>query len=252
LDRAQTHVQCSARLADYLALQLQFAAHYAHITASSLSTAVAHCTNFRRRFGLWPEDIENAMQWTHYLQHLDTCDNDARRLAWTLRFLTQCPEERAPALYFGCFNYDPPDASGLLRIHFVNREPPGSEGPLHSTRQHARHRELRAMFKHIRITHPSATHVKGFSWLYNIEAYRRLYPPAFSASRAPPNGPIPLTGSSSWGQVVDHRLRVKADVQHALIQNLLTMDPATPWRVFPRPALETHAPISLFYAHYAC
>jgi hypothetical protein len=37
------------------------------------------------------------------------------------------------------------------------------------------------MFAHIRQHVPQATAVRGNSWLYNLEAYRRLYPPAYTA-----------------------------------------------------------------------
>jgi hypothetical protein len=39
------------------------------------------------------------------------------------------------------------------------------------------------MFAHIAEHEPQATTVCGASWLYNCEAYRRLFPPSYTARR---------------------------------------------------------------------
>ena len=103
------------------------------------------------------------------------------------------------------------------------------------------------MFGFIRETWPEAISVQGGSWLYNLEAYRRLFPPAYGELRRPPSGPVRLGGTSSWGQFLDYREAVKPDLRAAFLRNIETLDVDAPWLAFPMPALRTVAPIELFY-----
>jgi hypothetical protein len=136
-----------------------------------------------------------------------------------------------------------------VRIHFDNVEPDEETGPLARTRIEARRAELVAMFGFVRERHPEAKSVYGGSWLYNLEAYRRLFPSAYGDSRRPPER-ARLSGTSSWGQFLDRRGGLKADLAARLIAGLDTLDLQAPWRAFPLPTLATEAPIETFYAFY--
>jgi hypothetical protein len=46
-------------------------------------------------------------------------------------------------------------------------------------------RELRALFTDLRRQHPEAETVQGGSWLYNLPAYRALFPPEYVATATP-------------------------------------------------------------------
>jgi hypothetical protein len=105
------------------------------------------------------------------------------------------------------------------------------------------------MFAAIRQSHREAKTIQGGSWLYNLEAYRRLFPTAYSASRTPPAF-ARLRGTSSWGQFLDHREAIKSDLRAAFLVNIETIDIAAPWRAFPLPVLSVSAPIGLFYELY--
>src|SRR5918997_6646778 len=136
------------RLRDYFDLQLRFAEAVAAIAGLPLSEAVAHCTNFYRRFGLghWQDESVSAA-WKTYTDPLMTLETHEQRVAWTQSFFAQSPPESLPLGQqpFGCFSCDPPDADGVLRIHFVNRDNDGI-GPLSRTKIDTRRRELTAMF----------------------------------------------------------------------------------------------------------
>ncbi|HEY9218163.1 MAG TPA: hypothetical protein VIO94_08945, partial [Phenylobacterium sp.] len=172
------------------------------------------------------------------------------RLELTVDRFAECAAEPRPDPEFGCFSYEPPDANGAVRIHFHNRDSADGTGPLTQAKAPARMAELQAMFAHVETVHPQARAVRGGSWLYNLEAYRRLFPPAYGASRRAPER-VSLSGTSSWGQLLDHTEAVKPAVRDAFLARLPELDPAAPWRVFPLPALRTQAPLALFGPFYA-
>ena len=240
-------------LGDYFELQLLFAERLAELGALSLPEAVARYTNFHKRFGLGAiEDGPVSVAWTRYTRALEALGSTQARVTWTKACFAQQPAEKPPSYRraFGCFACDPPDEAGVLRIHFVNLDGPDDPGPLSRERIPRRRAELRAMFTFVAEAHPSATQVRGGSWLYNFEAYRRLFPPQYGQSRTPMAGFRRLNGSSSWGQFLDRREAVRPDLRRAFLQNFADLDPAAPWRAFPIQPLITQAPIDLFHAFY--
>lgn len=82
--------------------------------------------------------------------------------------------------YFGCFRYDFNakfnDDTGVIKIHFKNRDESGL-GPLSKKRQSERREDLTQMFTDIKHNYPQAQVVHGGSWLYNLESYRRYFHP---------------------------------------------------------------------------
>ena len=65
------------------------------------------------------------------------------------------------------------------------------------------------MFTYVQHTHTEARTILGGSWLYHLEAYRRLFPPVYGESRVVQEGTAHLQGTASWGQFLDHREAVK-------------------------------------------
>jgi hypothetical protein len=161
---------------DYFSLQVQFAQRYAQIARVPWSEAIAKCTNFRRRFGL--ANASDEVEWDYFLRQLPDDADHAKTLRHALDFLEEC---RAPGTRsqpdFGCFSYEPPNSEGTLRIHFTSREAQLRESPLAVSQLPQRMTELRDMFSHVRSKHPQARSVRGTSWLYNLNAYKRLFPP---------------------------------------------------------------------------
>ena len=137
-----------------------------------------------------------------------------------------------------------------MRIHFGNRDSADGVGPLAVAKVPARIADLTAMFDHLRHAHPEAKTVAGGSWLYNLDAYRRLFPPEYWAPRVKPTAPVRLRGTSSWGQFLDFRGQLKPDLCAQFRANLRDLKANAPWLAFPYLALRTRAPVGAFYTHY--
>ena len=58
--------------------------------------------------------------------------------------------------------------------------------------------ELARLFAHVAKASPPDATIRGGSWLYHLETYRRLFPPAYVASREPYTRPIALRGTATW------------------------------------------------------
>ncbi|MES2340381.1 MAG: hypothetical protein V4597_01785 [Pseudomonadota bacterium] len=237
------------RLRGYFEVQLLFAEAMAKKTSRPLSDACLEFTNLHRRLGLGrAEGGAVSAGWARYADGLERRPR-AERLDWTLDFFVETPPEDSPSLRFGCFSYEPQDAGQVVRIHFSNRDGEGGQGPLARVKAERRKAELREMFAHVAAHHPQARTVRGGSWLYNLEAYRRLFPPDYGASRFEPER-VRLDGTSSWGQLLDFRESVKPTVRQALLDNLVHLDVAAPWRAFPMRALGAQGPVEDFHRFY--
>jgi hypothetical protein len=105
------------------------------------------------------------------------------------------------------------------------------------------------MFAHLKSRHPEAETVAGASWLYHTEAYRRLFPADYVASRIEA-GEVRLNGMSSWGQFLTHSGAVKPALGDLFLANFKTLDPDQPWLIFPLRPLLVSAPVASFYAHF--
>jgi hypothetical protein len=236
----------------YFDLQLRFAEILALRSRRPLGDTVALYTNFHRRFGLGVvAGLPATPAWVSFASRLDALPGHAERLAWTLEvYHRSAPEMPPPGRHVhGCFACDPPDRNGAVRIHFGNRDNDG-ESPLCASKIAQRRGELRAMFGLVRTTYPAAVSVRGGSWLYHLEAYRRLFPAAYVASRRQPERVPSLQGYSSWGQFLDHRGWVRPGPRARFLDNLETLDPLRIAAVFPLPALEVAGDIAEFYAQY--
>src|SRR5262249_42862601 len=148
---------------------------------------------------------------------------------------------------FGCFAYAPLDP-GRLRLHFRNIERDG-RSPLDAASQDRRRAELTALFEHARRTWPGPFRVVGASWLYNLDAYRRLFPSAYLATaRVITNRfrHMPL-----WGQFLDRHGQVRETRRQELLERLdrcSTVDDLD--ACFPLPVLGVEAAAQDFYDFY--
>ncbi len=185
-----------------------------------------------------------------YVAGLEQISDHGERIAWTQHAFEHGLEETLPAnrRFIGCFGFDPSDAQGIVRVHFLNRD--GDDiSPLHQSRIARRQQELAEICALIRVEDPAAKSVLGTSWLYHLEAYRRLYPPAYGASRTPA-AKVRLSGQSSWGQFLTHTGTIQSERRDAFLRNFDRIDVTAPWRSFPLPALVTTAPIATFFEFY--
>jgi hypothetical protein len=241
------------RIRPYFALQLALARRMAELEGAPLSAAALRYTNLHRRFGLGRCKGAPAEAWRPYAAALDACPEPEDQVQATYEAFLAMPEEgghEPGRLAFGCFACDPPAADGSTQIHFLNLDTDAEGGPLSTVKLNRRRAEMAAMVRMLRAEHPTATHIRGRSWLYNLAAYRRVFPDDYGASATPAAGPIHLHGNSLWGQAIDSWERVKPQARDAILAALPAIDPAAPWGVFPLKVLSTIAPIESFEAFY--
>lgn len=110
---------------------------------------------------------------------------------------------------FGCFYYRYDEATKTVSPHFFNAEAedewqddkPVSKGPLSKEKIERRKAELADMFRDIKAKHPDAKYIRGRSNLYNLEAYRRLFPSTYEVSEEIDYSPELWAGNTDiWGQ----------------------------------------------------
>ena len=97
--------------------------------------------------------------------------------------------------------------------------------------------------------HSDAIAVHGSSWLYNLEAYRRLFPIEFGLSA---RIDVPqLTARSLWGQFLRYDGRLNEERATVYLDRLNRLeDEHQHAQCFPYQVLLTEAPIELFLAFY--
>ncbi len=242
------------RFRPYFDLQLRFAAAMATACGYGLARSLVLNTNFHRRFalGTWKAEAVDPF-WLRYVAAMERAPGHEARLDLTCHFFERAEVERMPAdqKQFGCFALEPATAEGVVRIHFGNRLPiRDGLGPLSLARRQERMAELLSLFAFVQADMPKARVLSGGSWLYNVEAYCRLFPPSFVASKTRPAGLRNFSGSSSWGQFLDHKGNVKQGLKARFLEKLKELDPENPADAFPMPALRTRASISDFYDFY--
>jgi hypothetical protein len=197
-------------------LQLHFAHKVSALSGLPLARVLLEYTNLYIRFGLGRDFDPAHPTWQEYLAGL----RDTNEIgAWTYRFYSRRPDAMAaPAVVatFGCFAYARL-SDERIRLHFQNAEPDW-HSPLAIERAGRRLAELAALFEHVKRTPPQPLRVIGASWLYNLEAYRRLFPSSYLATAHVIGDRfrhMPL-----WGQFLDRYGAVREDVARQFRERL--------------------------------
>jgi hypothetical protein len=226
-------------------LQLECARRVVAVSGMPLERAFLDYTNLYVRFGLGRDfNAENPV-WRDYLAGL----SGASALDdWTWRFYLARPPSAPPGVVasFGCFSYASfaHEKHGRIHLHFANVEA-GAASPLSADRMCARRDELSALIAHVRRTEPGTRRVAGLSWLYNLAAYRRLFPESYLDSARVVHGKfrnMPL-----WGQFLDRHgaLRPAAVATfRGRLAVLGTLDELS--ECFPLQPLAVEAPLANF------
>jgi hypothetical protein len=228
-------------------LQLQFAHKVTLLSGLPLARALLEYTNLYARFGLGRDFDPAHPTWREYLAGLRD-PNDFHE--WTYRFYLKRPETlTAPGVVatFGCFSYSP-SSGGRIRLHFLNAETDG-HSPLATDRLEQRLADLTALFEHVKRSQPQPLQVAGASWLYNLEAYRRLFPGAYLATahaigRRFQHMPL-------WGQFLDRHGEIKEGLTRQLLERLERQSSVDGLdQCFPLQVLAAEAPVTAFYEFY--
>ena len=228
-------------------LQFEFAERVATLSGLLLPDALLQYTNLYIRFGLGREPDRSHADWQKYVAGLREA-RDGR--AWTYRFYLERAQAAAgpPVIAtFGCFAYSRLRGD-RLRLHFQNTEVEGAWS-LVSARRIQRVADLAALFGHVKATEREPLSVVGASWLYNLEAYRRLFPKSYLATARVLRDRfqrMPL-----WGQFLDRHGGIKQNRADQFLERLERQSSLENLdRCFPLPVLTVEAPIREFYAFY--
>ncbi len=232
---------------EFYELNLYFARKVCQVANIPYEQALINYTNLYIRFGLGPAIDQFHPTWQEYLRGLAIASDQGD---WTYSFATERAGSDTPVAdgrIFGCFSYSTWDDK-RVRLHFHNQEPAGVS-PLGCDQLERRILELRTMFTHIKSYAPGIERVVGGSWLYNLEAYRRLFPPAFVATARP--GQADYQYLVLWGQFLDRDGRVRPWPARKFVECLekqTTLEGAM--ECFPLKALYLEAPLRVFYEYY--
>ena len=227
-------------------LQLQFAHKITALSGLPLARVLLEYTNLYIRFGLGRDFDPAHPAWQEYLAGLR--DNDIGE--WTYSFyLKRSDAMAAPSVVanFGCFSYARLRGEHI-RLHFQNAETDG-HSPLASERVSQRLAELAALFEHVKRTLHQPLQVVGASWLYNLDAYRRLFPGSYLATAHVISHRfqhMPL-----WGQFLDQHGAIRENMTRQFRERLerqSSLDSLE--QCFPLRALSVGAPVQDFYNFY--
>lgn len=225
---------------------MRFARKVAALSGLPLERALLEYTNLYVRLGLGRDFDPGHAVWREYVAGL----RQARDIPeWTYRFYLERPETEPPGIIAtrGCFAYARL-AEGRVRLHFRNSERDGGS-PLGRDRRGRRLAELTVLFEHLRRTSDGSARVVGASWLYNLDAYRRLFPGSYLATArvaARRFQHMPL-----WGQFLDRHGEVRERAARTFLDRLerqTSLD--TLEQCFPLPVLTLEAPASVFHEFY--
>ena len=234
----------------FFELQLTFAGKLSERFHLSLSDAYYRYTTLTKSL-----DITGMDDWRACMAALERAPD---ALEWIYQcYLDRHQHELEPAPgdtefhgrpLFGCFYYIIRDTS-IIRPHLIKNDPPGMR-PLSQARIVVRRAELQRMFAHIRRAVPAARTVLGNSWMYNLEAYRRLYPPAYTATLLA-SDENEFEYLALWGQCYDYDWQIKQPIAQELLRRVDALTDLSQLRLcFPYQILNPQCPIEEFYEFY--
>ena len=228
-------------------LQCEFASRVSALTGWPLCRTLLEYTNVYIRFGLGRAFDPTHPDWREFVAGLRD-GSDPRE--WTYRFyLRRKDGMAAPRVVasFGCFSYGRLDGD-RIRLHFHNTETDG-RSPLTIDNRDRRLAELAMLFAHVKRGEHEPCRVVGASWLYNLDAYRRLFPEPYLATARPIHGRfrhMPL-----WGQFVDRDGELRENTAR-LFRDRLGQQSSVEGldQCFPLQVLMLEAPARVFYDCY--
>jgi hypothetical protein len=156
--------------------------------------------------------------------------------------------------HWGCFAYDYLAEyhahQNVIRIHFSNQDQ-SPYGTLSHERMPVRRSELAEMFDYIEAHEPQAITVCGGSWLYNREAYRRLFPPSYTAAASLEIDEPHYQFRALWGQFLLHDWTVNEELATSFLWSVVAIYNADQVAAcFPYQVLLASGPVDAFFTFY--
>lgn len=233
---------------EFFDLQLLFARRVAELRGMPLNDALLDYTNLYVRFVADREFDRDNPVWSAYLAGLkDNTDPGD----WTYYFYRHRPHRVQPAAViatFGCFSYALGEC-GQIRLHFHNADRHG-HGPLSEERVPSRLFELTSLVRHVLAQQETVKQIAGVSWLYNLTAYRRLFPESYVSSATVATNRfrnMPL-----WGQFLNRHGGVRKDAATLFARRVCDQTRVGDLaQCFPLQPLAVSAPVEAFYEFYA-
>jgi hypothetical protein len=227
-------------------LSWRYALRIRQATGLPLAQALLNYTHLYLAFGLERTFDPEAAPWVEFLDGLALAADPVGWIEQNYLQLTGGLPPAPPQDAFGLFSYALWEGV-RVRLHF--RSDPNGPSPLGWTQMAERLDELAALFAHLRAHVAEARSVVGGSWLYNIEAYRRLFPPGYLATAQPEETEAQFI--ALWGQFLDHERRVKPEMARRFLDTIAcqgTLEGLL--NAFPYPVLRLESPIEEFYRFY--
>jgi hypothetical protein len=200
---------------DFFALNLTFAKRISAITSETLQQSLLNYTHLYLAFGLGRDFNPANRIWQSYLHNLrEGQDLDAYTHEFYLTQQAKQPKNE-PENAFGCFSYVLWEGN-RVRLHFRNAMK--ERGILGRHNVPERIAELRSMFEHLHAIVPVTSTVVGSSWLYNVEAYRRLFPEPYLKSASTSNDEFQFI--ALWGQFLCYDGSVREPLAHMFLEGI--------------------------------
>jgi hypothetical protein len=183
---------------DFFALQLLFARKISSVGELPIADSLSKHSCLREIFGLRRSHnyVDETCTWQNIIKKIAAEEKPASWLQQHYSLLNiPRPYNKNNARY-GPFSYALTGLNGhIARLLFFAQ---AVAFPLRSEFLADRRNDLSMMFKDVKLLAPGVLKVRGGSWLYNINAYRRIFPPVYVAS-AKPNG-YETDSMALWGQ----------------------------------------------------
>ena len=229
----------------FIEIQTRFVERLVDLSNDDLGEVLEKHTVFRQILGMpYGDEIRNHPIWQEFV---DGLSQQSDRVNWINEFhLAHLPSPGKPEEpRFGCFYYDY-HFRPVIRLHFGN---PTTESVLNKESMEIRKNEIRSLFKHIQHHHPEAEQVRGSSWLYNIEAYQRLFPPEYVESAR--HIGYETGFFSLWGQFLRGDRSIREDVANQFLDCLRKQTTVNGCiKCFPYEVLRPECPRHDFYNFY--
>jgi hypothetical protein len=225
-------------------LEIDFAIKAAELNKESYDQALFKYTNlYGALFIASPERDENHPDWLKFLE--STNRNSVYDYYVDIYNMRQKPSEKT---YLGdapSITYHNEGKNAYL--HFNNNDTSGYS-PLAKERMATRKQELRRIIQDIKQNYSEVKFINGDSWLYNIEAYKRLFPQKFIESGVIHNDFSKLT---VWGQFLDRNENIRKAMAEKFARKIKfanTFDELV--KSFPYLPIKTRVTLEVFLAAF--